>query len=225
MKVKDIMSSERPREKAFHKGVKELSNRELIAVLLRCGTKEKNALELADEILNLKGTLGDLGVASLQEITKIKGIKDAKGVELLAAFEIGKRIAFDVSCIQKKIEQPEDIIDWLNQEIGYQKQEHFLVLFLNQKNQVITYKTMFIGTLTNASVHPREIFKVAMQLDCARILCVHNHPSGDPAPSEADILLTQAIENSGKMVSIPLMDHIIVSRNSYVSFRQKRLID
>ena len=119
----------------------------------------------------------------------------------------------------------EDVVEWLRQEIGYQKQEHFLVVFLNQKNQVICYRTMFIGTLTNASVHPREIYQEAIRLGCARILCAHNHPSGDPTPSQADIELTMRIEESGHMVAIPLMDHVIIARNSYISFRQKHLID
>ncbi|MEF9967764.1 MAG: DNA repair protein RadC, partial [Longicatena sp.] len=125
----------------------------------------------------------------------------------------------------KGIESPRDIVDWLSQQIGFEKQEHFLVLFLNQKNCIIKYRTMFKGTLTNASVHPREIYKEAMRIGCAKIMCIHNHPSGDPSPSEADIQITQSIVECGKIVAIPLMDHIIISKNSYISFRQKRLID
>lgn len=225
MKVKQLNEKERPREKALLNGIKSLSNRELIALLLRSGTREKSALEVADELLCTFETMGDLGSSSIHDVMHIKGIKEAKAVELLAAFEIGKRIALDD--IQEKVQigKPEDVVDWLQQEIGFCNQECFYVIFLNQKNQIQSYKQMFTGTLTNASVHPREIFKEAMRLGCARIMVAHNHPSGDPTPSNADIELTNHIVESGKMVAIPLMDHIIVARNAYISFRQMRLID
>lgn len=225
MKVKELKEEERPREKAMQHGVPALSNRELLALLLRNGTRAQSVLEMADEVLALKGTLGELGNASMQELMRVKGIKQAKALELNAAFELCRRIAFDKVMYKEQIEEPEDILDWLNQEIGYAKQEHFLVLFLDQRNHVLCYRTMFVGTLTNASVHPREIFKEAMQQGCAKIICVHNHPSGDPTPSDADISLTRAIQEAGNMVAIPLLDHIIVSRNTYISFRQKRLMD
>lgn len=225
MKVKELHIQERPREKALEKGIEVLSNRELIAILLRTGTKEISALELADEILHNFDNLGELGKASIHDIMSIKGVKSAKAIELQAGFEIGRRIAFEKVKESMSIEQPEDVFDWLNQLIGYEKQEHFLVLFLNQKNKVITYKDLFIGTMTNASVHPREIFREAMHLQCAKILCVHNHPSGDCEPSNADIELTHNIVECGKMTAIPLLDHIIVGKNSYISFRQKHLIE
>lgn len=225
MKVKELKEEERPREKAIQYGVNALSNRELIALLLRSGTQSLSALELADKVLALKATLGELGNASIQELMCIKGIKQAKAIELNAAFELCRRIAFDKVMHKEQIEEPQDILKWLNQEIGYAKQEHFLVLFLDQRNHVLCYRTMFMGTLTSASVHPREIFKEAMQQGCAKIICVHNHPSGDATPSDADITLTKAIQEAGKMVAIPLIDHIIVARNTYISFRQKRLMD
>lgn len=225
MKVKQLVKEERPREKAIQYGIKSLSNRELLAILLGNGTQKKSVLELADEVLMRVGTMGDLATISLHELMNVKGIKEAKAVSLLAAFEVGRRIGYEK--VRKKIQITcvEDVVEWLRQEIGYQKQEHFLVVFLNQKNQVICYRTMFIGTLTNASVHPREIYQEAIRLGCARILCAHNHPSGDPTPSQADIELTMRIEESGHMVAIPLMDHVIIARNSYISFRQKHLID
>lgn len=225
MKVKDINIQERPREKAIANGIASLSNRELIAVVLRSGTRQLSALELADEVLNTFENLGELGVSPLHKLMEIHGIKEAKAIELAASFEIGRRIAFDNVLHSKRIEEPEDIVDWMNQQIGYQKQEHFIVLFLNQKNQVITFKTMFIGTMTSASVHPREIFKEAFNVGSAKIICIHNHPSGDPTQSAADVAITKSIEESGKLVAIPLIDHLIISKNKYVSFRQKRLID
>ena len=167
--------------------------------------------------------MGDLGKANMQELMGLSGIKEAKAISLLAAFELGRRIAFDEVLHAPGIHHPQDILEWVNQQIGFEQQEHFLVLFLNQKNQLISSRVI-VGTLTNASVHPREIFREAMQLGCAKILCVHNHPSGDPQPSSADISLTRSIEECGVMTAIPLMDHIIVSRNTYFSFAQKGLL-
>ncbi|MEG0469985.1 MAG: DNA repair protein RadC [Longicatena sp.] len=225
MKVKELNEKERPREKALQFGIQSLSNREVIALLLRTGSKKGSALELADEVLSAFESMGNLGKASLQDLMSIYGIKEVKAIELQAAFEIGRRIAYDKVQERVKIESPDDLISWLSQAIGYEKQEHFIVAFLNQRNQVISSKTLFVGTLTNASVHPREIFKEAMRIGCAKIICAHNHPSGDASASEADIAITRSINECGKIVSIPLLDHIIVSGNTFLSFRQKRLID
>lgn len=225
MKVKELNEQERPREKALDQGVQSLSNRELIAILIRSGTKQWSALEVADKILNASNGLGALSVMPLEQLMQIDGIKSAKGLSLLAAFELGRRIAFDKIRQGISIEKPQDLVEWLNMQIGFKQQEHFIVLFLNQKNQILCYRTLFKGTLTNASVHPREIFQEAMRVGCARIICVHNHPSGDASPSDADIAITQSIVESGHLVSIPLMDHIIVSKNTYKSFRQMQLID
>ena len=224
MKVKELNKEERPREKTLQHGIAALSNRELLALVLRSGTRSMSALELADEVMKKWNTMGDLGKANMQELMGLSGIKEAKAISLSAAFELGRRIAFDDVLHAPGIHHPKDIMEWINQQIGYEQQEHFLVLFLNQKNQLIASRVMFVGTLTNASVHPREIFKEAMQLGCAKILCVHNHPSGDPQPSSADISLTKSIEECGVMTAIPLIDHIIVSRNTYFSFAQKGML-
>lgn len=216
---------EQPRYKALNNGVETLSNRELIAILLRCGNRHKSALELADEILGKVENMGEVGALTREDLIKIEGIKEAKALVLLASFEIGKRIAF--SKVRKKIaiHSPDDIMQWLSQEVGFLKQEMFMVLFLNQQNQIESFEKMFIGTLTNAAVHPREIFKKALQKGCAKILCIHNHPSGDTTPSQDDIDLTSAIHECALIVSIPLVDHIIVGKNTYTSFRQKHLLD
>ena len=226
MKVKEMVMDERPREKAWNEGVDMLSNRELLALLLRSGTKEKNVLELADEILHLKNSLGELSGSAISELMKVKGIKKAKAIELCAAFELSRRISFDkLKNEVLSIEHPSQVVKWLHQQIAYLNQECFIVLFLNQKNHIIKWKKMFVGTLTNAAVHPREIFKEAMAIGCVRIMCAHNHPSGDCTPSDADIEITKAIEACGKMISIPLLDHLIISRNDYCSLREMFLID
>ena len=225
MKVKELKEGERPREKVLQYGISALSNRELLAIILRSGTRSLSALDLADQLLNGWETMGDLGKASLSELIVFPGIKETKAITLQAAFELGRRIAYDEVKHSRSITHPDDIMDWINQFIGYEDKEHFLVLFLNQKNQMVKSSVMFVGTLTNASVHPREIFKEAMQVGCAKILCLHNHPSGDPSPSSADMLLTKSIIECGKVTAIPLIDHIIVSRNSYFSFAQQGLME
>lgn len=225
MKVKDLNLAERPREHALQDGIDALSNRELIAMLLRSGTRQSSALEVADDLLKRMGNLGELGVAELSELMKVDGIKTAKALELQAAFELGRRIAFEKVKQKENIQDPNDIVNWLYQQIGFKQQEHFMVLFLNHQNRIESYKTMFKGTLTSASVHPREIYKEALAKGCAKIICVHNHPSGDPDPSQADIVITKAIEECGRLTCIPLMDHIIVGKNNYMSFRQNQLID
>ena len=225
MKVKELNEQERPREKALLYGCESLSNRELIAIVLRTGTRNHNVLEVADEVLALRKTLGEVAVLKQQDFMHVAGIRAIKAVELMAVFELGRRVTRDRILQKTKVEHPGDIVQWLNQEIGFEQQEHFMVLFLNQKNEIMNYKVLFVGTLTQANVHPREIFKEAMQQGCAKIICVHNHPSGDPTPSKADIDLTRVIQHTGEMIAIPLVDHIIVAANSYISFRQKRLID
>lgn len=221
MKVKEMQLHQRPREKALMHGIEALSNRELIALLLRNGTRSQSVLELADEVLNRYSSLGSLGQASLTELMEIDGIKQAKAIELQAAFALGKRIAFDVLKESEAISSPQKLSEWLMQQIGFQQQEHFLVVFLNQRNQILAYKTLFVGTLTSANVHPREIFKEAMRIGCAKIICAHNHPSGNHQVSDADITITQQIMECGQLVSIPLLDHIVVGGNRYVSLREE----
>lgn len=225
MKVKELQEMQRPREHALRSGIKTLHDRELLALLIRNGTKRNSALEVADALLQQMEHLGELATADLGVLMQIDGIKEAKALELQAAFELGRRIAFEKITQIQEISSPDDILHWLYQQIGFEKQENFIVLFLNQKNQVESFEVMFTGTMTNASVHPREIYRKALAKGCAKIICVHNHPSGDPQPSEADLTITRAIDECGRLTCIPLVDHIIVAKNSYISFRQKRLID
>ena len=159
MKVKELNKEERPREKALQHGIAALSNRELLALVLRSGTRSMSALELADEVLRHWSSMGDLGKANMQELMGLSGIKEAKAISLLAAFELGRRIAFDDVLHAPGIHHPQDILEWINQQIGYEQQEHFLVLFLNQKNQLISSRVMFVGTpvsYTHLDVYKRQ---------------------------------------------------------------------
>lgn len=216
---------ERPREKAYQNGIESLSNRDLIAILLRCGTKGMSVLQLSDELLKSCNTISDLMDLGMNDLLKQKGIKKAKAIQLLASFELSRRIALDQTQKQKvRIEEPQTLASWLNMQIGFCSQEHFLVIFLNTKNEILSYRTLFIGSLNASIVHPREIFKEAIQSGCAKIICAHNHPTGDTQPSDQDIAVTRCIKETGEIIGIPLLDHIIVGRNHYLSLRERQLL-
>lgn len=225
MKVKEMNKQERPREKALSNGVQSLSNRELIAVLLRSGTKEKSALELADEILTLRGDLLSLMDLHIRELMQIKGIKAAKACELLVCFELIKRISLERMKQEEHAgHKPQVVSDWLMNHIGHKDQEFFVVLFLNQRGEMIAHKDMFIGTLSKSFANPREVFKEALQYGSSKIICAHNHPSGNVTPSHADFFSADALEQSGEIIGIQVLDHLIISRNHYYSFREHSMM-
>lgn len=221
MKVKEMNKQERPREKALSNGVHSLANRELIAILLRSGTKDKSALELADEILRLRGDLLSLMDLHIKELMQIKGIKEAKATELLVCFELIKRISLERMKQEDHAgHKPQVVSDWLMNHIGHKEQEVFVVLFLNQRGEMIAHKDLFIGTVSKSFANPREVFKEALQYGCSQIICAHNHPSGNVNPSQADVFSADTLEQSGEIIGIRVFDHLIISRNSYFSFRE-----
>lgn len=212
---------ERPREKAIKYGVENLSNRELLAILLRCGYKGKSVLLLADELIAKVEGIQHLRTMDLQELTRIKGISEIKAIELMACFELVKRSTYHELVQRKEVSEPKVVANYLMQKIGNEKQEHFIVLFLNTKHAIINEKVLFIGSLNHSVVHAREIFKAAIVHNSAKILVAHNHPSGDCIPSEQDVQVTKRLQETGEMVGIPLLDHIIVSSSTYFSFKEK----
>lgn len=216
MKVQEMPLTQRPREKAIKLGVDQLHDRELLAIMIRHGYQGCSALQIADQLLMEFG-LDRLPSLSLKQITKIKGLKDIKAIELLACFELSKRIMAKQVLSTDVVNNPQTLIDWLKRQVGFLQQEHFIVVFLNTKNHIITYKTLFIGSLDVSVAHPREIFKEAVACSAAKIIAVHNHPSGDVTPSEKDVSLTDLLNKAGKMMGIPLIDHLIVSKHSYHS--------
>lgn len=154
----------------------------------------------------------------------IKGIKQAKALEILASFELSKRIA--LSNVDEKvcIQHPKNLVNWLNSKIGYLEQEHFMVVFLNHKNEIISYKDMFIGLGNSCNVSVREVYTQALRINASRLLLVHNHPSGNVTPSKEDIELTKDFLGVGKLCGIDCLDHIIVGHNAYFSFKEKQII-
>lgn len=222
--IKHVPKEDRPRERLIALGASHLSNQELLAILLGSGTKEESVMELSRRLLMHFEGLKLLGNATIEELTAIKGIGPAKGVMVLAAIELGKRLNQYQPSKTFIIRSPKDGADYVMEEMRVLNQEHFVVLFLSTKNQIIHKQTIFVGSLNASIVHPREIFREAVKRSAASIICVHNHPSGDPSPSQEDIHVTRRIVEAGKVMGIELLDHLIIGNHSFVSLKEKGYI-
>ncbi|WP_251549378.1 RadC family protein [Neobacillus muris] len=219
--IRDFPQDERPRERFIKHGPQSLSNHELIAILLRTGTKDESVLQLSNRLLTHFEGLRQLKTATLEEITEIKGIGSAKAIQILAAVEIGRRMANLNYNDRYVIRSPEDGAKYVMNDMRFLSQEHFVCLYLNTKNQVIHKQTIFIGSLNASIVHPREVYREALKRSAASIIAVHNHPSGDPAPSREDIEVTKRLAECGKIIGIDLLDHLIIGENKFVSLKEK----
>ncbi|MDR1322119.1 MAG: DNA repair protein RadC [Gracilibacteraceae bacterium] len=210
----------KPRERAVRYGVGALSNGELLALLLRVGTQGENALRLAEHILTETGGLRALAKITLPELTKTRGVGQAKALLLLAAFELGRRTAEDTDDPDRVVvTKPEDAVTLLN-DMRSLDREHFRVIFLNTKNKVLGSESISVGSLNSSIVHPRECFKGALRYGANAVILAHNHPSGDPTPSRQDLALTQRLVDSGKILGIEVLDHIIVGEKNFISLKE-----
>lgn len=218
LKLLDLNKNDLPREKAILHGIKSLATHELLAILLRTGYKQQNVLQLAYEVLAFNNGLIGLSRLDYQELKEIKGLKKAKALSLMAAFELAKRLN-DYSTSDVKINSPEAIFSFFNPKLKYESQERFYVVFLNTKNIMTSYKELFVGGLDRSIVHARDIFRESVKNNAAKIILIHNHPSGDPTPSEADIHITKELIEAGEIIGITIIDHIIIGSDSYVSLR------
>ncbi|WP_078550518.1 RadC family protein [Litchfieldia alkalitelluris] len=219
--IRDFPIDERPRERMLSEGPGSLSNHELLAIILRTGTKEESVLQLSNRLLNQFEGLRMLKDATVEEITSIKGIGTAKAVQIMASLELGRRIGRLQYEDRYTIRSPEDGANYLMEEMRFLTQEHFVCLYLNTKNQVLHKQTIFIGSLNASIVHPREVFREAFKRSAASIIALHNHPSGDPTPSREDIDVTKRLVECGKIIGIELLDHLIIGENKYVSLKEK----
>ncbi|MFC2103617.1 DNA repair protein RadC [Bacteroidota bacterium] len=223
--VKELPSEDRPREKLVLRGPQNLSDAELLAILLRTGTKGKSVLSIAQEIIKKDGNLINLASRTLDSLTKEIGIGKDKAATLLAAFEMSRRIESQSKFFSdKKISSPGDIAQLFIPLLRDEVKEKFIIVCLNSANKVIKHETISIGNLNSSVVHPREIFKVAIESSSASIILIHNHPSGNPEPSTEDISITKKIVESGKIMDIPIFDHIIISGKTFTSFVERRLL-
>ncbi|MCI8330681.1 MAG: DNA repair protein RadC [Bacilli bacterium] len=217
MKLKEIITEEKPREKLIKFGVENLTNTELLSILLRTGNKEESINILSNRILKETGTLNKLKSESINNLCKIKGIKKAKACTIVAAFELGKR-AFNEPNAKIKMNEPNKIYEKYKNDFYGEKQEKFFVLLCDKKLNLIKKEELYKGTVDSVTIHPREIFKSALLESASFIIIMHNHPTGDTTPSKKDIEFTNRIIEIGELIGIKVIDHIIISSSSYYSF-------
>lgn len=225
MRVTDLPYDDRPREKLLLRGSQALSDAELLAVLLRTGKQGKTVVDMSRELLSKYQNLACMASASVSAFQNISGIGTDKAATLAAAFELSRRV-FNQSktILEKKVASPQDIADILIPVLRDEVKEKFLVVCLNSANKIIRYEVISVGNLNSSIVHPREIFKVAIDNNSANIILVHNHPSGNPEPSSEDIAVTKKLVEAGKIMDIQIFDHIIIADQKYISFVEKRLL-
>ena len=223
--IKEIPLNDRPREKMAANGAAVLTDAELIAILLRTGTAEKSAIDIASELTADGGLYKRLaGITRLNELTNIKGLGQAKAATVLAALEIGRRIASAKSLEKIHLSCPQDVADFLMPRLRYAAKEQFVVILLNSKNKVIGTEVVSEGSLSSSVVHPREVYAPAMLHHAAAIMVAHNHPSGDPKPSFEDEEVTRMLSSSGKVLGIPMIDHMIIGDGNYYSFLENEAL-
>ncbi|MCU0364535.1 MAG: DNA repair protein RadC [Ignavibacteriaceae bacterium] len=222
--VKELPIDDRPREKLLLRGPQSLSDAELVAILLRTGKKGKSVLEIARELISSEGNLAMLATKTVDSLQLISGIGKDKAATLAAAFELSRRILYQPKWLaNKKITSPQDVAEIFIPILRDENKEKFIVVCLNSANKVIKFETISIGNLNSSVVHPREVFKVAIDNSSASIILIHNHPSGNPEPSNEDIRITKKIVETGKIMEIPVFDHLIIAGETYTSFVEKRL--
>ena len=223
--IKEIPLNDRPREKMAANGAAVLTDAELIAILLRTGTAEKSAIDIASEMTADGGLYKRLaGITRLNELTNIKGLGQAKAATVLAALEIGRRIASAKPIEKIHLSCPQDVADFLMPRLRFAAKEQFVVILLNNKNKVIGTEVVSEGSLSSSIVHPREVYAPAILHHAAAIMVAHNHPSGDPKPSTEDAEVTRMLARSGKVLGIPMIDHVIIGDGNYYSFLENEAL-
>ncbi len=224
--IREMPQEERPRERLVANGAEALRNAELIAILLRTGMKGLSAVQIAEQLLQRFGTLENLARASLDEIRKVKGIGRDKAIALKSAFTLAQRMAREISGEAPMLDSPERIANYLRESNRLLEVETFQAVLLNTRRRLIRVEQLSQGTLDTILVHPREVFRAAITANAAAVIIVHNHPSGDPTPSESDIKATRDLIRAGQLLKIDVLDHIILGRatdqraTDYTSLRE-----
>lgn len=220
--MKQIPEQDRPYEKCLRCGVRALTDGELLAVLLRTGTKGSPSVDMAEEVLALsKDRLLGLHTLSLADLQSVKGVGKVKAVQIKCIGELSKRIAKATAVKGLSFSQPKTIAEYYMEELRHKQQEELICMMLDTKNHLLGEEMVFKGTVNSSLVSPREIFLAALSYRAVGILLVHNHPSGDPAPSRADLDFTKSVQRAGDLLGIPLLDHIIIGDCRYLSFREQ----
>lgn len=225
MLIKETIKEERPRERLLKYGVSNLSNEELLAIILRCGTKNKSVKELSLDIINSFKSITNLKDATINKLTKINGMGLSKSMVIIAMIELCKRIYLSPNETKIMMNNPKTIYEYMKYLFIDKEQELFYCLYFDNKQQLVGKELLFVGTVNKSLTHPREIFKYAYYYSATSIICLHNHPSGDITPSKEDILFTNSLVEIGIIQKIPIIDHIIVSNNNYYSFHDNGKIN
>jgi len=214
-----------PRERAQIVGIKALADYELLAILLRTGVKGKDVLECARSLLQETNNVQGIVQLSIQQLEQMKGIGASKAVTILAAIELGRRVYKSQEDERFRITCPYDCVSYFNHEFVFHAQESFVALLLNTRNQVIGHKEIYRGGLQTIGVHPREIFRAAIEVSAATCILLHNHPSGDSEPSLADVKTTRELLAAAQIIGIPILDHIILGKNEYTSLKEDAYVE
>jgi DNA repair protein RadC len=223
--VHDLPKPERPRERLQKLGPDALSSQELLALVIGRGIPKKSVMTIAQELLARFGNVKTISQATLEELTQIKGIGIAKAAQIKACFELARREDLEPpDLVSFDIKNPEAVVKAVRASIQDKAKEHFKLILLNSRNKILYISSVSTGTLTTSLVHPREVFKEAITHSAASVVLAHNHPSGDPEPSEDDLKITRKLVESGKILGIEVIDHIIIGKNNHFSFREKGLI-
>lgn len=220
--VRDLPPAERPRERLVKLGAEALSAQEILALILGRGVKGESVMVTAQKLLSKFGSLQGIADSSVEELSQINGIGLAKSTQLKAAFELGRRLQGSSTEGKAHVKSPEDVLGAVAGSLKGKKREHFLVLLLDTRNRLIRVATISMGSLDSSIVHPREVFKEAISASAASVIFVHNHPSGDPEPSEDDIELTKRLVEAGKLLGILVLDHVIVGDGTFVSLKASK---
>lgn len=219
--IHHLPEEERPRERLMRHGVESVSTTELLAILLGSGIKGRHVLQLAAELVSHFGSLKQLSEATVEELCQIKGLGQAKAIQLKASFALGVRLSQVSSIVKYKVDTPVSAYNLIKESLETEKSEHFITILLDTKGYVIKYETVSIGTLSNTLIHPREVFYPAIRHKAASIILAHNHPSGDPTPSRQDFEVTKKLTEVGELIGIKVNDHIVIGQGSYISMRQQ----
>lgn len=225
MRLNELPAWEKPREKLMREGCARLSTAEILAILLRTGTREKSAVDLAGDILSMDSRgIRFLADCTPEELRKIKGMGEAKVCELIAAVELGRRVAAAQPKICGRISCSKDIADMFMEQMRYYRKEHFFCLLINTKGDIIEEDEVSVGDLCSSVAGGREVFCNAIRRNAGSIALIHNHPSGDPTPSEQDIKTTRRLVQAGELLGIPVLDHIVIGDGCYVSMKAESLM-
>lgn len=222
--VHDLPKPERPRERLKNFGPEALSAQELLALIIGRGVSKRSVMTIAQELMVKFGNIKAISEATIEELSQIKGIGFAKAAQIKACFELGKRQDLEPEIKDFDIKDPQSVVKAIRASIKDKAKEHFKLILLNSRNKIIGISTVSIGSLNASIVHPREVFKDAIMHNAHSVILVHNHPSGDPEPSEDDLVITKRLVEAGKILGIEVIDYIIVTKNSYFSFKDKNLL-